>query len=138
MRKLELMAYFSLATGPTESLGIIADILAVSQRNNGKDGLTGALAICDGWFFQAIEGSPSAIDGLLRRLEADPRHTDIRVLLRQPAATRLFRERTMTSVRITPDFGPDRLRLISECQTRPEMAVVALKSIVDALHPPTD
>ncbi len=40
---LERIVYCSTATVKTDSLLAIADILAVSRRNNERDGLTGAL-----------------------------------------------------------------------------------------------
>ena len=82
MDSLERVIYCSRATVPTGSLTLLTDILAVSQRNNERDQLTGALAVSDGWFLHVVEGPPHNLDRLLGRLEADTRHTEIAVLQR--------------------------------------------------------
>ena len=128
--ELERIVYCSRACVPTSSLLVIADILAVSQRNNVRDGLTGALAISDGWFLQVLEGAPAALDGLLRRLEGDPRHGDVVVLSREPTKGRLFSEWSMASARVTPSIAADLVALIDECRVHPEAAVAALLRIV--------
>ena len=99
---LERIVYCSRARIDTTSLQAIAEILGVSQRNNAREGLTGALAVNDGWFLQVVEGPGPAIDRLLRRVAA----------------------------RVTPDIGPQLQRLIDECRVAPEAAVDALLRIV--------
>lgn len=127
---LERIVYCSRAKVPTDSLLVIADILAVSQRNNDRDRLTGALAISDGWFLQVLEGETTPIDQLLRRLALDPRHTDVEILSRHPITDRLFAEWSMTSARITPALRDDLVSLINECRAHPYGAVLALLEIV--------
>ncbi len=129
---LERLVYCSRAKVPTESLLVIADILAVSQRNNDRDRLTGALAICEGWFLQVLEGETVPINQLLRRLDADPRHTDVEILSRKPIATRLFSAWSMASARVTQDLRSDLVSLIDECRADPESATAALLEIVAA------
>ena len=123
---LERLVYCSAATVSTNSLLVIADILAVSQRNNLRDGLTGALAIGDGWFFQVIEGQKSYLDALIIRLSNDPRHKDIIILSRKPVKGRLFSDWSMQSARITPEISDDIRIMINECRTSPEDATAAL------------
>ena len=127
---LERLVYCSRARIDTASLQAIAEILGVSQRNNACDGLTGALAINEGWFLQVLEGPGAAIDSLLRRLAEDPRHTDVEVLSRRPVSGRLFREWSMIAARITPEVSPQLRGLIDECRLAPEAAVDALLRIV--------
>ena len=129
---LERMVYCSAANVPTDSLFLIADILSVSQRNNERDGLTGALAISDGWFLQVLEGPPTALDGLLRRLNADTRHRDLVILSRKRVLGRLFAEWSMHSARITPSIGADLRSMIDECRVSPEDATAALLKVVTA------
>jgi hypothetical protein len=128
--KLERVLYCSEATVPTESLLVIAEILAVSQRNNERDSLTGALAVNDGWFLQAIEGPPSAIDSLLRRLAADPRHRNIEILDRRPIDQRRFAAWSMISARVTPAVAPDLRQAIDGCRERPLDALSALAQLM--------
>lgn len=115
-KTLERLVYCSRATFDTGSLQILAEILGVSKRNNERENLTGALAVNDGWFLQVVEGPRAALDRLLDRLSADPRHTDLELLQRLPVAGRLFSEWTMVGARITPDLGPRLNRLINECR----------------------
>lgn len=129
---LERLVYCSRSLVPTTSLLVIADILAVSHRNNERDSLTGALAISDNWYLQVLEGPTAALDGLLRRLERDPRHCDLMILSRAPAAGRLFSGWSMASARITPALASDLVALIDECRTDPEAATAALLRIVTA------
>jgi hypothetical protein len=127
---LERVVYCSTASGPTESLLFISQILGVSERNNARDELTGALAVSDGWFLQVIEGLPHRVDHLLARLEADRRHKNIEILQRRPIAARLFTNWSMVSVRVTPDLGPALLRLIDECRVSPDAAIAGLLEIL--------
>ena len=113
MPHLERLLYASTATGRTDSLLNIATILGESQRNNARDGLTGALAAHDGRFIQVIEGTTAALDTLLRRLAPDPRHRDIVILDRKPIAARRFDDWTMACSRIGPETAPTLERLMS-------------------------
>ena len=94
---LERIVYCSRARIDTTSLQAIAEILGVSQRNNAREGLTGALAVNDGWFLQVVEGPGPAIDRLLRRLAADPRHAELEVLSRRSVSGRLFADWSMVA-----------------------------------------
>jgi len=127
---LERLVYCSRAVGPTNSLLFISQILGVSQRNNTKDELTGALAVSDGWFLQVIEGLPHRIDNLLARLEVDRRHTDIEIIQRRPIAARLFADWSMVSIRVTPDLGSTLVKLVDECRVAPDGAIAGLLEII--------
>ena len=113
MPGLERLLYASTATGRTDNLLNMATILGESQRNNERDGLTGALAAHGGRFIQVIEGTPGSLDRLLRRLAPDPRHRDIVILDRRPIAERRFEDWTMASSRIGPETAPVLERLMA-------------------------
>lgn len=73
--------------------GMIRDlntILAASQRNNEKAGITGALLFDTLWFIQILEGEREAVLGALRRILRDKRHDELVVMDCRPAETRLF------------------------------------------------
>ncbi len=127
---LERIVYCSRSNVSTDNLLVISEILAVSDRNNRRDDLTGALAINDGWFLQVIEGQTAQLDNLLRRLQVDKRHRDFKVLQRREIKTRLFGDWSMTSERITPAVGSDLTAIIDECRNHPEDAVAGLLRIV--------
>jgi hypothetical protein len=62
----------------------VARILAQSRVNNAKRGLVGALYFGDGCFFQCLEGRTADVERLYAALLQDPRHTDLKVLIRRP------------------------------------------------------
>lgn len=131
MRGLERLLYASTATGRTDSLLNMATILGESQRNNERDGLTGALAAHDGRFIQVIEGAPGALDTLLRRLAPDPRHRDIVILDRRLIAERRFTDWTMASSRIGPETAPVLTRLMATPDTSANEIVALLHEALD-------
>lgn len=100
---LDRVIYLSTATGSTGSLLNMVSILAESQRNNERDGLTGALVAHDERFIQVLEGPRQTLDGLLRRLTKDPRHKDITIIDRRPIDERLFTGWAMANARLSPD-----------------------------------
>lgn len=62
----------------------VARILAQSRVNNARRGLVGALYFGDGCFFQCLEGRTEDVERLYAALLKDPRHTDLKVLMRRP------------------------------------------------------
>ena len=90
-------------SGAATSLLVLAEILGASDRNNRRDGLTGALMRHDGCFLQAIEGRRVDVDRLMDRLRADPRHENLRLLSDQGVSSRLFHDWPMALAEMTPD-----------------------------------
>jgi len=88
---LHRVTYVSEAMGSLgTSLLSVAQVLGVSEVNNRRDHLTGAIAIDAGRIVQVIEGARSDVDRLLTRLKTDPRHTNLSILADRPVADRLF------------------------------------------------
>jgi hypothetical protein len=71
---LHAVVYVSRATRVqyASEADCIAQILAVSARNNAANTITGALLACDGWFVQVLEGRRIDVEHTLRLL-AEPR-----------------------------------------------------------------
>jgi hypothetical protein len=65
-------------------------ILDVSNRNNARDGITGALLFDTLWFIQILEGERAAVSATLHRIMGDERHTDVVIMDARPADARLF------------------------------------------------
>ncbi len=86
---MERIIYISTVRGECDD-GMIADILARSRFNNGRDGLTGLLVIGGRRFLQAIEGPRETLDNAYRRIKADPRHYALVQLERRPIEQRSF------------------------------------------------
>ena len=66
----------SRVLGPAD----VKDILAASQRNNARAGVTGALCLNHGIFLQQLEGDRATVNALYHRLLKDSRHKDTAVL----------------------------------------------------------
>ena len=71
------------------------EILAASQRNNAKLGVTGYLHFEDGMFMQYLEGPAAALQTLYQRIVLDPRHCDVEQLGYGPTNQCLFRRWSM-------------------------------------------
>jgi len=129
MAELQRLIYRSTATGTTASLLNVATILAESQRNNDRDGLTGALAAHGDRYLQIIEGRPSSLDSLLRRPEQDRRHRGVEVIDRRPVQRRLFEGWAMAHARFGPADIPT-LERVLEPGEAPDTLVELMQAAV--------
>lgn len=120
---LERVAYCSRAVRPELALVTLAEILAVSDRNNRRDNLTGMLLISRGRFFQVLEGAAQDVERMLERIGRDPRHTHLSVVMRRPVKDRLFGQWAMVAARITPRQQPTIDQVIDNCHDDPDLAV---------------
>ncbi len=132
--RLERLVYQSTATGTTVSLLSLAVILAESQRNNDRNGLTGALAAHRDRYIQVIEGPAQALDALQRRLEGDPRHRDIVLIDREGIPARLFSRWGMASALVTPAHGAALDSLIDQDRLTAIEVIRILLEALDADH----
>lgn len=90
---LHRVIYASEAVGATgTSVLSIAQILGESEINNRRDHLTGCIMFHRGHILQVIEGGRTDLDRLMRRLLADPRHANVRVLVDMPIVARVMDE----------------------------------------------
>lgn len=128
---LERVVYESEATGRTDSLLNMATILAESQRNNARDGLTGALAAHDGRFIQVLEGAGVDIDRLMRRLADDPRHREVTVLDRRPIDARTFGGWSMANARFRADQA-EALEAVLASRSPDATVAILRDALVDA------
>ena len=137
MAELQRLIYRSVATGTTASLLNVATILAESQRNNDRDGLTGALAAHGDHYIQVIEGRPSTLDSLLRRLERDNRHKSLEVIDRRDIDRRRFDGWAMAHARFGPGDASTLERIVNDGDTSANQLVELLETAVSAGHPDT-
>jgi hypothetical protein len=101
------MLYVSGASRPL-STDEIEKILAVSRRNNLRDGVTGMLLWADGVFIQILEGEAKTVRSVFQRIEADDRHKNVMVVLEQAAGKRLFTQWSMGFKRLDEEMAADR------------------------------
>ena len=76
----------------------LAAILAASQRNNARVGVTGALCLANGIFLQQLEGDRIAVNQLYHRILADSRHRDPAILDFSEINSRKFTQWSMGSL----------------------------------------
>lgn len=76
------------------------EILAVSRRNNTRDGVTGLLLYADGAFFQVLEGEEAAVRDLYGRIAQDPRHHRLLNIFQRGIDQRDFPEWSMGFQRV--------------------------------------
>jgi hypothetical protein len=97
MRAMRQIAYISQLADTVDEAAL-RQIVAISRRNNRRSDLTGLLVSSGRYVLQVLEGEAGAVDATLRRIEADPRHHDLRILLDRPAATRGYPDWAMACV----------------------------------------
>ena len=76
----------------------LISILRQSKANNPTVGVTGVLCFSGGIFLQVLEGGRSAVNRLYNRIAADPRHTEVEVLLYEEIGERRFASWSMGQV----------------------------------------
>lgn len=68
----------------------LVELLKKSRENNSKAAITGLLLYKDGNFIQVLEGEKSAVQMLFEKINADPRHKGVLILLRENIEERQF------------------------------------------------
>jgi hypothetical protein len=76
-------------------------ILRKSKSANPGDGITGVLCYSGGIFLQVLEGGRSQVNRLYARILADPRHTDVELLLYEEIGERRFAGWSMGQVNVS-------------------------------------
>ncbi len=115
---LTFIVYASRARGAFGHAQLV-ELLTQSRERNARDHVTGMLVYRDQDFIQMLEGPDHAVRGLLDRIAADDRHTDVRVLLDETVAERRFATWSM-GYEPTPSDGQ-----------RPGPTIDALSTAVD-------
>lgn len=88
------VVYSSVATR-SFSEGDLRDLLRSSRHRNGALNLTGLLLYRAGRFLQVLEGPEHFVRDRMRSIATDPRHTAVRILLRERRQQRQFPSWTM-------------------------------------------
>ncbi len=98
LEKLYNVVYCSRATDMMSEREL-QDIIATSQANNAKNGITGLLVFGGGMFLQSLEGPRAAVETLMRELYCDPRHDGVvRLQSLEDLRERLYPEWNMQHV----------------------------------------
>lgn len=97
---LKTLAYTSRARLDLTS-GDLAAILKTARHLNALDDITGLLVFDGTRFLQIIEGSEDAIDNLVARLRADPRHSAFEIRDERLVEGRFFPDWSMELVSVS-------------------------------------
>ena len=98
--RLKSLTYTSRARLDLSS-GDLSDIHETARHLNALDGVTGLLIFNGTRFLQIVEGAEDAIDNLLARLRADPRHSALEVRDERFAGERSFPDWSMELVSVS-------------------------------------
>ncbi len=91
---LHRLLYLSTAR-PDLAYPDLRDIMAKSEVNNQRDGITGILCFGNNRFVQALEGNRKMISETYARILNDPRHTDTELVAFSPIHCRVFTKWSM-------------------------------------------
>jgi hypothetical protein len=80
----------------------LEELLRRSRDANQQNQITGFLIYRHRTFIQILEGKDAIVRDLYARIESDPRHTDIRVVLEEPIPSRRFEGWSMGHEPIVP------------------------------------
>jgi hypothetical protein len=100
------LVYYSRNTVPEGGRSMITnmrEILSASQRNNGRDGITGFLIFDKIYFIQILEGERSRVTDTYNRITRDPRHSTATIINVRDVPARLFPNWTMGGAMRTPE-----------------------------------
>ena len=136
-----MLVYASVATERFDERRI-PDLLARSREKNGDMDVTGLLLYEGGTFLQALEGKADVIEELFDTIRNDPRHTDCKVVLREPISERAFPDWSMGFRQQMPvpddtsadlnEYFRDRLKNGRTSSRRVEAVLETFRSVVDA------
>ena len=73
----------------------LQDLTRVAQARNSREALTGVMLYDNQRFFQWLEGPADSVASVMDSIVADRRHTDVEILDRRPADTRMFADWSM-------------------------------------------
>ena len=91
---LHTLTFLSTAVEPFGH-DALAGLLHQARLRNRAWGLTGRMLYADGHFIQTLEGPGPAVDAMFALIEADPRHRDVLVALRETTEHRNFPDWSM-------------------------------------------
>lgn len=100
--------YISQATSNPSDEDLL-ELLTQCHRSSTARGISGKLLLGNGTYLHCLEGEPSDVDERLAKIDADPRHTAIKILSRESVTTRRCVDWSVGSSRL-PKKPPSRFR----------------------------
>lgn len=135
---MHLIAYTSEYVG-SDLQSDLKQIVAASQQNNPRTGITGVMFSHSNRFLQFLEGPHTDVQQLMNRIDQDPRHTKLHILFDEAIPERGFAKWNMDHFAIAPGntLELDSLKLIRDAckanlQTRTDTLVGLFKGFIDS------
>lgn len=122
--------YASLPVRSPVPMVSLAEIVAVSDRNNRRGAITGGLLVASGAFFQMLEGARQDLNRILARIHDDHRHREMTILDRQPIDGRRFDGWAMIVAAIHPSHQLAMDEIFILAKVEPEQAVANMIALV--------
>ena len=94
---------YTSSAAPGVGTEALRSILAASRRNNAAWHLSGVLMFAEGTFLQVVEGPVWPMAKAMARIETDPRHANMQVLLDLESDRRFFPAWAMASRELDGD-----------------------------------
>jgi hypothetical protein len=118
---LHLIIYISKAEiAPGEINKTIEEICQVARRENGKRNITGIIFYENGYFVQALEGSKEVLDQLMTNIQADSRHSQVKILVNKAVNRRIFPDWAMRGLSLADHslFNPETISYLHDIYQR--------------------
>ncbi len=88
------LVYISRSTAASKDINHIQEvanqILDKARLFNEEKGITGILCFSSDCYFQCLEGAKTAVELLYSKLLNDPRHTDLKIVIKEPITSLSF------------------------------------------------
>lgn len=114
INRLMLRQYLYISTADAIDAGAISDILEACQRNNRERDVTGLLLYNGRNFLQLLEGDAEDLSWVMRKIEADPRHSGISIIEDMPVSQRACPDWLMRHIHIADELAERRAKLEAE------------------------
>ena len=100
LRRLLYLSQARITYSQPELLVLCSQFAAANARTH----VTGVLLCVGNRFMQVIEGEHAVVDVLMQRIERDPRHGELAVVLDEPVSERLFVQWNMGALHLGESF----------------------------------
>ncbi len=107
---LTCLVYVSRSSTGGENLFDVEGIAQHSRIAAARSRVTGLMVAHNGYYFQAIEGSHNDVLRLFDRIQGDPRHINVELLLVESIRARAFADWSMVSARRTDSVADTQQR----------------------------
>ncbi|CAN7621796.1 BLUF domain-containing protein [Variovorax sp. LjRoot290] len=113
MTELHEILYCSLLA-PGQPTEVVGQIVTRARARNATEGITGLLVFDGMRFCQHFEGPRKQVLGLLNRLEADPRHIEMRVVYEGGLSKRRYQRFEMGLAQTEDDEEGEDLAILQQ------------------------